>query len=595
MVKGSNNIDLQQKNVDSKYFYFFQLWQELTDSRTLDSYQFKIMNLLSILEETCDVINKFLDGAYKTTHNIDACRIEAISFVNHDIILEKYYKPIQISLLKILKTSPKTEHENKALIYHINYVLNSIAHNYMNYLVDELDYAINNNDKNCIQFCTKNILSILATKGWTTKSLFSKIKILHKSATEDKWTKFKQFLLLETSQTYKVYIPVKLHYSEREDINNKIQDLFNNPNLRIRLKTGDEIIDENLPPFKIIQSEERYVEIEIEAYDLYSAAIKGIKLYSNLLNSLSFFNIIRPWSLNYLSCIVKNEDNSEKRQFKPYDLYGTYDYFEGANSLFDLSKSITGNDKSKICKKLLSTYSYTNVGRAAYSQEEKFMNIWVALESLCKTDMCPDIISNILDNVTPTLCSRYIFSLVRNFSEDCIRCNVDYCFTTKQFEIKNTIKRTLVEDTISIFNDPSLYHELEIKCNVNELLLERCKELHTLVSNIDNMIKRVELHYTTVRQQLARLYRIRNQIAHTAMDSNRSLILYTEHLYDYLSTFVAEVLNYQKNNNIDNIPEIFSMIQDNYSAFSNVKTIKDRTCKERILKNFIKLGIIDLI
>lgn len=124
---------------------------------------------------------------------------------------------------------------------------------------------------------------------------------------------------METSQTYKVYIPVKLHYSEREDINNKIQDLFNNPNLRIRLKTGDEIIDENLPPFKIIQSEERYVEIEIEAYDLYSAAIKGIKLYSNLLNSLSFFNIIRPWSLNNLSCIVKNEDNSEKRQFKPYD------------------------------------------------------------------------------------------------------------------------------------------------------------------------------------------------------------------------------------------------------------------------------------
>lgn len=46
---------------------------------------------------------------------------------------------------------------------------------------------------------------------------------------------------------------------------------------------------------------------------------------------------------------------------------------------------------------------------------------------------------------------------------------------------------------------------------------------------------------------------------------------------------------------IDNIPEIFSMIQDNYSAFSNVKTIKDRTCKERILKIFIKLGIIDLI
>ena len=392
MIKGSNNIDLQQKDVDSKYFYFFQLWQELTDSRTLDSYQFKIMNLLSILEETCDVINKFLDGAHKTTHNIDACRIEAISFINHDIILEKYYKTIQISLLKILKTSPKTEPENKALKYHINYVLNSIGHNYMNYLVDELDSAITNNDKNCIQFCTKNILSILATKGWSTKSLFSKIKILYKSATEDKWTEFKKFLLSESSQTYKVYIPVKLHYSEREDINNKIQDILNNPDLRICMKTGEEILNENLSLFQMFKSEEHYVEIEIEAYDLYSAAIKGIKLYSNLLNSLSFFNIIRPWSLNYLSCIVKNEENSEKRKFKPFDLYGTYDYFEGANSLFDLSKSITSDEKSKICKKLLSTYSYTNVGRAAYSQEEKFMNIWVALESLCK-QICALILS----------------------------------------------------------------------------------------------------------------------------------------------------------------------------------------------------------
>lgn len=595
MIKGSNNIDLQQKNVARKYFYFFQLWQELTDSRTLDSYQFKIMNLLSILEETCEVINKFLDGSHKTTHNIDACRIEAIYFVKHDIILDKYYKTLQISLLKILNTNPKTETENKTLMYHIKYVLTLIDHDYMNCLVNELEIAITNDDKNCIQFCTKNILSILATKGWSTKSLFSKIKLLYKSATEMKWTDFKQFILTNSSQIYKVYIPFKLHYSKREETSNKIQNMLNNPDLKICLKAGEEIINENLTLFRMFQNEEQYVEIEIEAYDLYSAAFKAMKKYSNLLNSLSFFNIIRPWSLNNLSCIVKNEDNSEKRSLKPYDLYGTYDYFEGANSLFDLSKSITSNDKSKICKKLLSTYSYTNVGRAAYSQEEKFMNIWVALESLCKTDMNSDIISSILDNVTPALCSRYIFSLIRNFSEDCIRCNVTYCFSIKQFDITNPIKRKVVEDTISIFNDTSLYTELENKCTVNELLLERCKELQKLISNIDAMIKRVESHYSTVRQQLARLYRIRNQIAHTAMDSNRSLNLYTEHLYDYLSTFVAEVLNYHKNKNIDTIQEIFSMIQDNFNTFSNIKTMKDTNYKENLLKNFIKIGIIDLV
>ncbi len=51
MTKNCNDLDLTGNGVDSKSILFYQLWKELTDKRTLDSYQFRVMNTLSVLEE----------------------------------------------------------------------------------------------------------------------------------------------------------------------------------------------------------------------------------------------------------------------------------------------------------------------------------------------------------------------------------------------------------------------------------------------------------------------------------------------------------------------------------------------------------------
>ena len=44
MLSNSNDSRLRQKNVDNKYIFFFQRWQELLESRTLDMYQYNILN-----------------------------------------------------------------------------------------------------------------------------------------------------------------------------------------------------------------------------------------------------------------------------------------------------------------------------------------------------------------------------------------------------------------------------------------------------------------------------------------------------------------------------------------------------------------------
>ena len=64
MKKKLNNGDLDEKGVDPKYYLFYQIWSELTDEKTLDTYQFKIMNTISALEELEKVLNRRIAGYY---------------------------------------------------------------------------------------------------------------------------------------------------------------------------------------------------------------------------------------------------------------------------------------------------------------------------------------------------------------------------------------------------------------------------------------------------------------------------------------------------------------------------------------------------
>ena len=56
------------------------------------------------------------------------------------------------------------------------------------------------------------------------------------------------------------------------------------------------------------------------------------------------------------------------------------------------------------------------------------MNLWVALESLARTDMYADIISCVKDTVPAAVCIRYIYRIVRNYVEDCSRCGIRFDF-----------------------------------------------------------------------------------------------------------------------------------------------------------------------
>jgi len=220
------------------------------------------------------------------------------------------------------------------------------------------------------------------------------------------------------------------------------------------------------------------------------------------------------------------------------------------------------------------------------------MNLWVALESLARTQMYDNIFSNIKETLPEALCLRYIYRIVRNFIEDCGRCDVDFSFSKLTVNIKQQNKQELVKEVIQVLNDPVSFSELETKCKVNSLLFSRAHSIQILVSDASYARAKLEKHYKMVAWQIQRLYRYRNEIAHSALQKNSSLIIYIEHLYDYLSIYISEIVTCIEKNNLESIEEALCIIKSNYDVFISLANNRDyTTIQSRVLSS----GIIDLV
>ena len=217
--------------------------------------------------------------------------------------------------------------------------------------------------------------------------------------------------------------------------------------------------------------------------------------------------------------------------------------------------------------------------------EEKYMTLWIALESLSRTEMCTDIISNVKNTVPAALSIRYLFRIIRNFAEDLIRCNIDLNFSSISYDINKDSKSQLVKEVISIMKDDELYSELESKCICSNLLFYRVKEIKKIICDLDYAVKKYTNYYNHVLWQIQRLYRIRNEIAHSATAEKLTLTIYTEHLYDYLSTFVAEIVSCVNEKNLTTIGEVFCKIQDNYNVFKEIADNREKTKEDKDLLN----------
>lgn len=162
--------------------------------------------------------------------------------------------------------------------------------------------------------------------------------------------------------------------------------------------------------------------------------------------------------------------------------------------------------------------------------------------------------------------SIYFYRMVRNFSEDCIRCGFK-TETSIGIDMQSANKKELVKQLICIFRDSQAYQVLHTCCSANSLLDYRCSEIHELLNDPTAIIQKFE-HYTQkIRWHIQRLYRIRNEITHSAFQEDKSLVIYIEHLYTYLAQLMSEVVYYVEHKNVSTVEEAYAIILESYRTY----------------------------
>lgn len=409
----------------------------------------------------------------------------------------------------------------------------------------------------------------------------------------EQWDNFRNELLSDSVYSYDVLINVpfaKLSGVEQDHAQHVLNQLG------LELKSYPEIVAqyESIGDIgQLIKAEKKYFRINVNAKDIYSASHIAISKLATVLNLASFYNLVDAWDLKSVVFVTINNVNSYHRSFTAESLYATYDYLDSSGRVFESTRKIFADgSKRSICDRLQGAFSYTNISRSSLFQEEKYMNLWVALESLARTNMYSNIISNVKETVPAAICIRYIYRIVRNFAEDCKRCRVNLNFDSISIDLGQPTKQKMVEEVIAVFQDPTLFTQMVEKCSVNTLLKHRCGNVHKLLTDIDFAFCKIENHYNRVSWQIQRLYRIRNEIAHAALREQTSLIVYIEHLNDYLSTYISEIVTYITDRKLDTFEEALCYIRDNYDVF--VALYKENQ-KGVLEADVLSTGIISLI
>lgn len=601
MLKLTNDKELLTSGLREEHILFYQVWKELTASKTFDTYQYKSMNVLNGISELLHNIGAYLDGSSYTTHSIICMCEELLDLLKKDPVMANSFPAIKNRLIPSLSKGNDNINQLNGLRYQLLSYYPQLEEKYDSALTVALATAVNAKTPEQTGLSSQ-FISRCIDLGWSVKALAGKVEALKtEPAKNEDIQNFLSKIINAKKQTYVIIIPFRLKVTPKEG---KTKDEARDGVIERLRSFGIEVssyssILETYPGIdnSCLTESQKYMIVQTESLDLFSASHDAIVKLSMILNILSFFTTIESWTVSDISLIAYNLSAPYTKSLKATDIYKTYEYLDSSSKVYKRTADLISKSgyEQQLAKKLLASFSYANLSRASMALEEKYMNIWIAIESLCRSIAYDNIIGSVITLVPNASCLRYIYRIVRNFVEDCDRCEVSFSFSQKVIDVQMDNKEQLVKETIEVFRDPVLCVELNEKCKCNTLLHHRYEDLYSLLTDEQIMISRIKAHHQNVVWHLNRLYRIRNEIAHVGSLQGFSAIRYTEHAYDYLATLVSEIVRFSYTNAISGPNEVFSLINDNYNEFLNVSAAKKPIDKRIALAKLWTNGIIDYL
>ena len=166
-------------------------------------------------------------------------------------------------------------------------------------------------------------------------------------------------------------------------------------------------------------------------------------------------------------------------------------------------------------EKFVSVSDFHGLSMDSDSFENKLLNLWISLETICPSVRGASKIESVVRGVLPCIGLRYIDRLFASLTADLSAWNRKQAgaILDKANSIGPSRKYQLLAICCLKSNEPALEELLSIFGD-NHLLRNRVYSLHKSFSSKDMAVRALERHAQRVDWQLRRIYRARNSIVH---------------------------------------------------------------------------------
>ena len=500
--------------------FFRSRFEELLNKRTPDSYRVRNHNVLSILEELCELIEGWLKRRILTPETVVLCAEECKKLVEDDdwIDYSFYNKKLLVDdISEYIKVVPGSK-EKRESIYEVSSKLkyacrkcidcNSsvYANKLFSYLIGEINKPGDMDDDGCyveeMQSFEKAISSLcteLIRLGHSKNHLYLKAtRLLNgKFNIED----LKNQLLSQNKTTFEVvyklqsnkYIHIcKEEYGFVDNLDSIKEKLTNHKG--------------EVPYNSFLNNSGRYLfkVFEAEALDTYSAIKKAKDSMALLLDTLYLGNDAQVGRFEPKVLVLSESATGgyySELRYHDYQLDGTYNSDPEMSKLLKsqvdhILKSMLVKDDAK--ERLKSALRHFRKANDSNDLESRFVNYWIALEFIFSSPISHETtFSRIKKHLVNVLCCSYISR------------NVQY------------LDKLLHEDKI-LDADKSLAEmsDKEWKNLINYVTNKRtqyrlCK-MKSHLQNKENIEEYITSHRKNLEWHIARIYRMRNELIHEA-------------------------------------------------------------------------------
>ena len=245
-------------------------------------------------------------------------------------------------------------------------------------------------------------------------------------------------------------------------------------------------------------------------------------------------------------------------------------------------RSDIGNKNIRTLERVL----YTLNSAKGLTVQNRFLNFWSSLEYILYPFPRFTIIEKARVVVPEVLSLFYLKNKLNIFW-----ARLTYCMDKKGYEEKYPALQSFIvncrdgkdystQNIISYLSNQEKYEVILSELTFHIVLERECRELIMLLTDPKKAGKVIQEYFNGIKHDLNYIYRLRNQLIHSAKDIDDSLEYISFRLYRYVNSVLSTILYYEEKNGLYSITDILSSIDATYQDY-NEKLSPDTKKKKK--------------